>query len=511
MSELIGRLERADGDAVAGWARDLGDPDRPVELELVLDDVPIGRFVANVWRDDLAANQVGDGRFGFFIRVPGGLRRFTTRRLAVRRALDGEILNGGPIDLSADPLADGAFALDGVVQRLLDAGDSDRQAALLRMLVGRLAGMAPSARPASSGRALFVDEAVPDPNRDAGSSALLSHMRALQRRGMAVSFVPGWWPEIGIEPAGAEALAATGVTLHLPPWAGSVEEVLRAAGDTLDLVYLHRLSVMRKYAALVRRWCPSARLIYSVADLHWLRAVRQAEIAGVAVDGVGLRARESLAAADADAVITHSPFEAALLAEDLPTTRVYTVVWDAEPVPTTVDFADRAGVGFIGSYGHPPNLDAALFLLDAVMPMVWEQDPSIPLLLAGSDLPAMLRERADERVQILGALPALGELWARLRVSVAPLRFGAGLKGKVLDSLAAGIPCAASPVAAEGFDFGPPLDALVATTPAAMAQLIVRLHRDAAFNAEMAAAGLALVRDRFAPAHVDAALGAAIS
>ena len=98
-----------------------------------------------------------------------------------------------------------------------------------------------------------------------------------------------------------------------------------------------------------------------------------------------------------------------------------------------------------------------------------------------------------------------------MRLSVAPLRFGAGLKGKVLDSLAAGIPCVCSPMAAEGMDLPPDLFSLVADTPASLATVILRLHNDAADNAGIAASGLAWVRRALSAASIDKALAAAAS
>jgi glycosyltransferase involved in cell wall biosynthesis len=97
-----------------------------------------------------------------------------------------------------------------------------------------------------------------------------------------------------------------------------------------------------------------------------------------------------------------------------------------------------------------------------------------------------------------------------VRVSVAPLRFGAGLKGKVLDSLAAGIPCVCSPVAAEGADLPRGFLGLIGDSPAALAAIILRLHDDEPDNAAVAAEGLAWVREHLSVQRIDAALAAAV-
>jgi O-antigen biosynthesis protein len=170
-------------------------------------------------------------------------------------------------------------------------------------------------------------------------------------------------------------------------------------------------------------------------------------------------------------------------------------------------------VAFVGSFGHAPNLDAALFLVEQVMPLVWANGQEIPCILVGSDLPAVLRtaaEAAPGRVEVLGQVPKLASVWDRVRLSAAPLRFGAGLKGKVLDSLAAGIPCVCTPIAAEGADLPAEFANVTASDAQVLAAIIVHLHNDAAENARFAEAGVAWVRARLSAECIDAALAVAV-
>jgi hypothetical protein len=124
-------------------------------------------------------------------------------------------------------------------------------------------------------RALVVDDRVPLMERDAGSQAVLSHMRALQHRGYAVSFVVSG--EFTPDPAACAALEAAGITCCRPPFYTSVDEVLRWQTQCFDLIYLHRSSNASRYLPTARQSCPGARILYSVADLHHLRLARQAE------------------------------------------------------------------------------------------------------------------------------------------------------------------------------------------------------------------------------------------
>jgi hypothetical protein len=147
------------------------------------------------------------------------------------------------------------------------------------------------------------------------------------------------------------------------------------------------------------------------------------------------------------------------------------------PTACNTSFAARAGLAFIGSVGHDPNLDAVVWLIEEIMPRVWRRDPSIICRIVGAGWPDMFRGHLDRRVQLVGAVPELATLFDQVRLTVAPLRFGAGIKGKVLDSLAAGVPCAMTEIAAEGLALTPPLRSLVGQTPDQLANLVWRLLR----------------------------------
>jgi glycosyltransferase involved in cell wall biosynthesis len=290
--------------------------------------------------------------------------------------------------------------------------------------------------------------------------------------------------------------------------------VLSRQAGCFDLIYLHRLSNASRYTALARQHCPRARLLYGVAELHHLRLARQARIedsAALLAESQRLRLAECWAACAADAVLTHSSTEAALLRRALPEAAVHVVPWAVTPRPPPLVYAgddgrERHGVGFIGHYGQASNDDAARFLAEVVMPLVWQRDPSITCLLAGSDMPAAIRRLARAGspgnsgggIVVLGHVADAASVFDRVRLTAAPLRFGAGLKGKVLASFAAGVPCVMSPIAAEGFDLPPLLSGLVGTTPAALAERIIRLHADPA------------IEDGYTAATVEAALKASI-
>jgi len=516
----------------------------------------VARVVANAYRADLETAGIGRGRHAFDHYLTPALPSLVSHAIRVVVEADGTELGRSPAVIEASggfgPEAEAAVAraiaalaapseraralafLGAQAEVLLHAQADDAsqrvERAAYQRLVRRLG-------PASDGikgpgtRALVIDTRVPVEGRDAGSQAVLSHMRSLKRLGHAVSLVAADEMDIVDGPDGTALCHA--------PWYASVEEVLQRQAGCFDVVYLHRAMIAANYLNLVRRHQPRARILYSVADLHHVRMERQAaaeerpELVGASRV---MRLLECTAAWSADAVLSHSAFEVELLRRAVPQARCYLAPWALPVRAGKAGFAARSGVAFIGGFGHEPNLDAAYWLLDEVMPLVWASAPEIALHLVGSDLPAVLQARASnegasnegasnegalnegalneskaQRVVVRGHVADLaGEVLGRVRLTVAPLRFGAGVKGKVLESLAAGVPCVMSAIAAEGMLLPPALQALVGADAAAIAALIVALHGDGRAHGRAAKAGIALMRAAFSEAAVDAALGAAI-
>ncbi|HEX7389593.1 MAG TPA: glycosyltransferase [Acidiphilium sp.] len=534
-----GHIDEVTRQHLRGWAQDAADPETPVLLRVFDNGIPLGRVLANTYRADLHGAGVGNGRQGFDWAVPGGLAPFTRHVIEIRCEADGALIGGGSV--AVEPVDSFDATLEQVVSDAVAAlnTEADRRHALGFLLAqtelvlqqqadtdGQRAGRVawqqfrrrwgPRANRSDAPinpvedpglRALVIDGAVPAAGRDAGSQVILSHMRALRHLGYAVSFTAAneWEPA---DPSGA--LAAIGVTHCTAPVYASVEDVLRRQSACFDVVYLHREPVAARYLALTRHYMPRARIVYSVADLHHLRLERQAEIEQrpeLRAMSRRLRLTECTAAWNADAVLTHSPAEAEFLRKAVPEADVHVAGWDVPVRRSKTPFVERGGLAFIGHYAHTPNLDAALWLVETVMPLVWQTDPEIVCHLVGSAMPDRLRQLAGPLIIAVGQVEDLGaSVFDRVRLTVAPLRYGAGIKGKVLESFAAGIPCAMSDIAAEGFDLPPILRDLVGRDARALAAIIRRLHADEAANEAAGEAGLALVERDFSPAATQAAL-----
>jgi glycosyltransferase involved in cell wall biosynthesis len=181
----------------------------------------------------------------------------------------------------------------------------------------------------------------------------------------------------------------------------------------------------------------------------------------------------------ADHTIVISDAELAVVHRELPDAKVSLVplVREFEAAPTT-NFEERAGMAFVGNYQHPPNIDAVLFFLKEVWPLIHREIPDARFFVVGSYMPDTIREASSEGVELLGFVDALDDLFSRIRLSVAPLRVGAGLKGKVATSLGYGVPIVMTTIAAEGMGLQNGEDALIADDPMAFAESVIRLYSE---------------------------------
>jgi glycosyltransferase involved in cell wall biosynthesis len=536
-----GKLEILTRQRIEGWAWDERTPDAPLGLVVLDNGAVIARVLANRYRRDLSAAGIGAGRHAFAVHIPGGLSPLTRHVIQVIGEADGCEMPTSPAVIEAatgfDPAleqamssalsalttpAERARALEFLAtesERLLQQNADDESGLEARLIHRQLlrrwgkarhsGDLADAAAPLR--RALVVDDRLPAADQEAGAVAILSHMRALQALGYEVSFVAA---EELTPPAGAiAALKTRGIRCCTSPFYASVEEVLRRQKDGFEVIYLHRVSNARKYLALARQYARRARILYSVADLHHVRLARQAQVESrpeLQVLSRQLRLAESVAASAADAVITHSLAEAQWLRQSVKGASVHVVPWSVPVRAASAPWSSRHGVAFIGNFDFAPNVDAARILANQIMPQVWGKDPSIECLLVGSRMPTEVTRLANPKILVLGHVPDLATIFERVRLTVAPLRYGAGVKGKVLESFAAGVPCAMSPIAAEGLQLPALLAGTVAGNVQQFAALILSLHGDEARAGAIAEAALAFMGAGFGDATVAEQLGAVI-
>jgi O-antigen biosynthesis protein len=347
-------------------------------------------------------------------------------------------------------------------------------------------------------RVLFIDQQIPRIDIDAGSYAAIQEMRLFQALNFRVSFLPLNLLHLG---AYAESLQRMGVeTLHAP-FCASVEQALAARASLFDVVYITRYNVAQVVIPLVRRYQPDAKIIFNVADLHFLRELR-AGITEKRDDQVRrsrlIRDAELEVVRQADLTLSYSDTEQAIiLSHELGDANVARAPWIVEPTHHVPDFEDRQDIAFLGSFGHRPNVEAVKFFAAEVLPALRRRMPDIRLNVFGSQIGREVSELEHDGLVIRGHAEDLREVFDRSRLFVAPLQSGAGIKGKVLAAMAAGIPTILSPVAAEGIGAKPRTDFLLAEDPDRWVEAIAEAYGDKTLWTSLSDSALDLVRTSY--------------
>lgn len=347
---------------------------------------------------------------------------------------------------------------------------------------------------------LIVDALTPQPDRDSGSLRLVNLMRLLIAEGAHVVFLPA---NCNADGAYTAALQRLGVECWHTPHMAGIPAWLREHGPRFDAAMVSRHYVASEFLPLLRKHAPQARLLFDTVDLHYLRERRAAELSGNAAALRAARRTRELELgliANADATLVVSEVERELLAQDAPqaAVRVLSNLHDiAMPGP---GWAQRKDLLFVGGFRHPPNVDAVLWFAHDVFPQIRAALPGVQCHCIGGDMPAEVRALSRiDGIHILGHVPDLQPWLDGCRVSIAPLRYGAGVKGKVNQAMAHGLPVVATTPAVEGMHLVDGLDVLVADAVDAFADAVLCLHGDEVLWNRIASNGRDNVARHFSP------------
>ena len=356
-------------------------------------------------------------------------------------------------------------------------------------------------------RILLIDANTPTPDRDSGSLRLLRLLHLLREEACHVAFFNLLWCDDG---SYSRALEAMGVEVWSRPWLATVPAWLREHGHRYDAIIVSRHTVLAPLLPLLRKYAPQAQIVFDTVDLHFLREEREAMQAG-RKPSTRTRATELDLIAHADTTWVVSTEEQRLLAALAPNAKVSVISNIHNPVPDTPSFEPRRDLVFVGGFRHPPNVDAARWLLQEIFPRLRETRPELHLHIVGSEPPADLLALADGQHALMhGHVADLDSLLDNTRIALAPLRYGAGVKGKINHALARGLPVVATSCAVEGMHLEGGESVLVADDAAAFANAILRLYDDSELWQRLRSGGLENTRRYFSEAVARAELRAFI-
>lgn len=297
---------------------------------------------------------------------------------------------------------------------------------------------------------LIVDHYVPQPDRDAGSRTMVAFIDALLARGCVVKF---WADNLYFDPIYTPPLQARGVeVMYGGQWVGGFARYLQE-NPHVRTVMLSRPHIAEHYIDALQKH-PGVRTVYYGHDLHFRRMDMEAQRNGGSDgDARSMEMLERRIWKAVDRVLYPSAEEAqdvCVLEPSVDARAILPYAFDQfndAAVPT-----QRAGILFVAGFAHGPNVDAAKWLVESVMPQVWARHPGVKLSLVGSNPTDAVRALADDHVEVTGFVSdeELARRYGAARVAIVPLRFGAGVKGKVVEAMQQGLPLVTTGVGAQG-------------------------------------------------------------
>ena len=354
-------------------------------------------------------------------------------------------------------------------------------------------------------KVLIISPQVPEFDKYGGWARLQSIIDILSRR-YEVFFIAeqahaGYE---GKDDKYTRSLKEKGVRLFIQDY--HLDEILLE--NRFEFAIIEFFATAERTLSVIRGIQPDLDVVLDTVDIHFFREQKKAELTGDLNDLEEARRtkiRELEVYRNVQAIFTATSLDqevlrsedADLLVEVIPT--VHSIDFDE----TKIGQRDKSKLLFVGGFKHPPNVDAVRYLCTEILPLAQKRNPDIELLIAGEHRPEDVEELASDKVRFLGYVPDLKESLQNAYISVAPLRYGAGMKGKIGEALAHGLPVVTTSIGIQGMALRHGEDVLVADTPEAFAARIDELLCDEELYAKLARNGPEFIRRTCTPELVE--------
>ncbi len=368
---------------------------------------------------------------------------------------------------------------------------------------------------------LVVDHYVIQPDRDAGSRSTQGCIQAFLELGWSVTF----WPDnLYRDPDYTRLLQNMGVeVIYGSQYQGAFDTFIAARKDLYDAAFINRPHIAAPYIESLRRHTQTRVLFYG-HDLHFKR-LRAARTLGepVTLDEIdAIKATELAVCEASDVVYYPDQEEVNLIAELIPSHTqclalpvvVFAdkVIAGGEERAHQMGAAERREILFVGGFNHTPNSDGIIWFVQDVLPLIRARVDGVFLRIVGSNPTVEIFDLQAPDIEVTGFVPdaELRQLYSRAGIAIAPLRFGAGVKGKVIEAMAAGVPIVTTPTGAQGIK-GANEGAFIGDGAEAFADAVVAALTNDAEAKLRALAALEFVKRRYSKGALKEALVAGLS
>lgn len=345
---------------------------------------------------------------------------------------------------------------------------------------------------------LFIDHYVPTWDKDAGSLRMYEYIKIFVDLGVKVVF----WPAnlYRTEPYTSE-LQQMGVEVMYGQ--RDFAQYIAENSRFIDVVYGCRSWILKDYIDVLHKH--DMKVIYDPHDLSYIREARRAEVEddkAALREANRLRRLEHYVIERSAGVVLLSSFEESVLQKEFSEKPLF-LHGTIHPLHASrIGFSERNGLLFLGGFAHKPNVDAIKWFVTEIFPELRRMLPGITVDVVGSEMPREVFSLGADDIRMVGYVADLAPYFERNRLFVAPLRYGAGQKGKIAQSLAHGLPVVTTSVGAEGMALTSGVDVLVADDPQEFAQAVVKAYEDEELWRRLAERGFQFAKEHHSPEYM---------
>lgn len=335
---------------------------------------------------------------------------------------------------------------------------------------------------------LILEENMPKPDKDSGSRRLFEMIKILQKNDHKIILAVKQFEETG-DDVYVDFFRGIGVEVckdyvNTRDRIVTVSDQVTEALHYVDIVWIFRPLGFDYWFKQIKNKISSKKIIYDMVDLHYLRMERENNYLEITKsrkkEMKSFKDKEYFGMQNADVVVSISDEEKNIVSKQgINQDKIFTVSNIHKSMTfQNHNFSKREGLLFIGGYYHMPNLDAVKFLFEEIMPLVWKKNSSIKVFILGPNFPDDLKARYhSDKFQILGYQESVDYWFENSKIFVAPLRYGAGVKGKVGQALEFGLPVVTTTIGAEGMGLEDKLTASISSeSPEDFAEKILELY-----------------------------------
>jgi len=338
---------------------------------------------------------------------------------------------------------------------------------------------------------LYIDHYVPEPDKDSGSLRTYNMLGILEHMNNRITF----WPDNlnKSEPYTSE-LQQKGIEVIYGPH--NFEKFLDERKNMYDIAVLGRPYVAIKYIDLIKSKIPSCKIIYDTTDLHFLRMNRQTKFEKTDKKEIKkMHDLELYLMQNSDITLLTSEEEAKILHKEDDSLNFALVPNVHIPINDVPDFEGRKNLMFLGGFQHPPNIDAAKYLVTEIFPTIRKKLPGVKLNIVGSNPPKSIKDLEADDIIVTGYVPDISGFLKESKAMLSPLRYGAGVKGKITQSLAFGLPVITTKIGAEGINLTHSENCMIANNSEEFIENTIKVYEEKELWNKLSKNGLKVAND----------------